>query len=378
MVALKSVLLLALGTEALAASSSDVVCQSKYGTSSIASSKIPRATTTVKNNVTVIKKVIRKVNVVVIPRPRTTTETETVQETTTTQADPNIETATETMTDEQTKTQTRFATTTSVSTAYTTTTRYTTETVAAPAGFVPIKEYGGFVPKVKARAAAPAGGAAAAALPAGLRAGVEYVQRIDCVKRIPSTSTNIVTSTVKGSRVTQKPKTKTKSMTSTETVTETEYPPNVTETETETVSPTVTEYEDRTQTVTETETVTVESVIPVESVYAACADSNILSTANGGNKVQDVVRTVTNNGALVTGPKTANQCCAECQKVPSCAMSLFIEQGAGSCWHYKIADASSCANGQLSWGTYYTRSTVTTPWKFSNGPCGKLTNEGNR
>ncbi|KAF4965597.1 hypothetical protein FSARC_6619 [Fusarium sarcochroum] len=119
--------------------------------------------------------------------------------------------------------------------------RYVTETIAAPAGFVRVKEGDGYVAKVNTRAAAPAGGAEPAALPAGLRAGVEYVQRVDRAKKIPTTSAKVVTSTVKGSRLTKKAKTKTKSVTSKDTVTETEYPPNVTETETETVSPTVTE-----------------------------------------------------------------------------------------------------------------------------------------
>jgi hypothetical protein len=99
MVALKSVLLgFALGTEALAVTTPSVVCNSKLGTSSIPSNKIPRATTTVDYKVTITKKFIRKVNVIVIPRPRTTTVTETSKTTTTTVAPADVETATEIVT----------------------------------------------------------------------------------------------------------------------------------------------------------------------------------------------------------------------------------------------------------------------------------------
>ncbi|KAJ4124463.1 hypothetical protein NW754_000158 [Fusarium falciforme] len=46
---------------------SDVICASRLGTASIASNKIPRATTTVKDQVTVIKRIVRNVNVIVVP-----------------------------------------------------------------------------------------------------------------------------------------------------------------------------------------------------------------------------------------------------------------------------------------------------------------------
>jgi hypothetical protein len=98
MVAVRSILLLlALGTESLVASQS-VICQSKLGTKSIPANKIPRATTTIHNKITVQKNVIRKVNVVVIPRHTTTTSTDVKTITETTQADPDVETAIETKT----------------------------------------------------------------------------------------------------------------------------------------------------------------------------------------------------------------------------------------------------------------------------------------
>jgi hypothetical protein len=258
MVAFKSIIFfLAFGTEALGVTT-DVICQSKYGTKSIASNRIPRATTTVKNQITVIKKVIRKVNVVVVPKAKTTTETEIVIERTTTSADSDVETATETETGEfygsrtedvsgadgldvQITRRVMLLTRTSTSVASTTTTKYTTSTIAAPAGFVPIKEVQGYVARVKARAPAP-------------RAAAEYLQRVDCVKKVPSTTTKTTTTTVKGARITLKPKTITKKTTSVVTITETEHGPEVTDTETETITTMRVSIDQSTQTQTIPET----------------------------------------------------------------------------------------------------------------------------
>jgi hypothetical protein len=97
MVSFKSaLLLLALTAEALATSAPNPVCTSRLGTVSV--SKIPRATSTVVQKVTVVKKVIRRINTYVIPRPRTTTVTDTVQETVVETADPDVKTATEVVT----------------------------------------------------------------------------------------------------------------------------------------------------------------------------------------------------------------------------------------------------------------------------------------
>ncbi|KAF5642504.1 uncharacterized protein FTJAE_3661 [Fusarium tjaetaba] len=252
MVALKSVLLLlALGTESLVASQS-VICQSKLGTKSIPASKIPRAATTIHNKLTVLKKVIRKVNVVVVPRPTTTTSTEVKTITETTQADPDIETAIETKTDTTTTIEVRLHTAASISTSFTTTTRYsTTRIIPTPAGFVPAKGPD-WRPKIKARDALK-GRAAPAVLPAELQSDPEYVQRIDCTKKVSTTFIKATTITVKGTRVTANPETKTKFVTSTTTTIETQYPPKVTETSFETTISTVTGYEDRTETATATE-----------------------------------------------------------------------------------------------------------------------------
>ncbi|KAM0550225.1 hypothetical protein ACHAPJ_009073 [Fusarium lateritium] len=367
MVTLKSLLLLvSLGTEALA-TTTDVVCASKLGTVSVASNKIPRATTTAKVQVVVVKRVVRKVDVIVVPRPKTRTETVTVQSTVKTTADPDVETATDTVTDEQTVVETRRFTSTSVTTSSSTTTLYTTTTVTKPAGFTGVAEDRGYVAKIKARAA-PVN-----ALPDSLFK-TTYVQRIDCTKRIPYTSVKTTTTTVKGPRKTLAAKTTIKTVTTTETVTETEYPPDVTERVTETVSPTVTQYDDVTDTSTSTVTVIVETIIPNENeaVYDACGPSNVISSANGGHLFSALYRsTPTYSSVYVGSAKTATQCCVECQKNPLCLQTFF----SGSCTLF-IAQTNICPNGQIPSTYFTTGARAGNRWVFSNGPCGLVTNGG--
>ncbi|ENH71438.1 hypothetical protein FOC1_g10007670 [Fusarium oxysporum f. sp. cubense race 1] len=327
MVAVKSILLLlALGTESLVASQS-VICQSKLGTKSIPASKIPRATTTIHNKVTVQKKVIRKVNVVVVPRPTTTTPIEVKTITETTEADPDIETAIETKTDLTTTIEVRLHTTTSVSTSYTTTTRYTTtSTIRAPAGFTPAKGPD-WRPKVKVRDSVKER-AAPDVFPAGLQLSPEYVQRIDCTNKVPTTSVKVTTVTVKGTRVTAKPKTKIK-------------------------------------------LVTVESVIPVEH-YEACSDANLLRSANGGNRISQISVKFTSRITSTSGLKNAYECCVICQQTANC---LFSNWRANSvCAVYLPLTTDFCSNGQQVAASYYSSAVTTNDFVLSNGQCGKLTN----
>ncbi|RGP59198.1 hypothetical protein FSPOR_11491 [Fusarium sporotrichioides] len=378
MVTFKSaLLLLALGTEALAASPS-VICQSKLGPQSIPPNKIPRATTTIHNKVTVQKKVIRKVNVVVIPRPITTTSTEVKTITDTTQADPDVETAIETKTDTTTTNQVRLHTTTSTSISSTTTTKYTTSTVTAPAGFIPAKG-GDWQAKIKARDLLGAR-AVPGDLMDGLPSGPEYVQRVDCVKNIPTTSIKVTTVTVQGTRVTAKPKTKTKVITSFSTTIETQYPPKVTETSFETTVSTVTEYDDRTETGTATEVVTVESVIPADPYYEACGDNNMLRTANGGNRIVSATRNLNCVGFPTSGPKNAYECCVQCQKSSTCLITIWREDSSSCLLYTPSPSPGVCSSNmnQLLTFTYVTKADATTGNTYSNGPCGKVGNGGNR
>ncbi|ENH63196.1 hypothetical protein FOC1_g10009089 [Fusarium oxysporum f. sp. cubense race 1] len=359
MVAFKSILfLLAFGTEALGVTTG-VICQSKYGTKSVASNKVPRATTTVKNQITVIKKVIRKVNVVVVPKAKTTTETEIVIERTTTSADSDVETATETETDVQITNRVMMLTRTSTSVSSTTTTKYTASTIAAPAGFVPIKEVQGYIARVKARGPLP-------------RTAAEYLQRVDCVKKIPSTTTKTITTTIKGARITLKPKTVTKKTTSVVTITVTEHGPQVTETETETFTTMRVNLAQRTQIQTIPETVTIESIVPADPFYAACSSNNLASTANGGKRIADFSAWTANRPISISGLTSAYACCVECQKKQNCLMSRSSAGGA-SCWLYLTPSDDACS-AQINWLTYRTDSGVSVEWTYSNGPCGRAVN----
>ncbi|KAJ4244548.1 hypothetical protein NW762_014403 [Fusarium torreyae] len=374
MVAVKSVLLfLALGAEALAATTSSVTCFTKLGTSSIATNKIPRATTTVTERITVVKKITRKVNVVVIPRPRTTTETETTKTTTTVRADPDVETATETVTDEQTTNIDRTITTTSTTVSTTVTTRTSTTTIDAPAGFTGLLDAPDYRAKIKARA------------PSSPRVNLlkapaqQYPQRIDCTKRIPIISTKTVSTTVQGSRKTLQAKTKTKTTTSVQTIVETSYPPKVTETETETVSPTTTIYNDVTVEAVATETVTVETVVP-ENFYAACGSDNILRTANGGHGLRNLItKSISYGVETVASIQGQYNCCVACFQRPACFFGYTVIGNAGcNLYSATLGSAAVCPNGQARWADYYTNPNQSPTYEFSNGPCGSMGNIGDQ
>ncbi|KAK6723915.1 hypothetical protein SNK04_002758 [Fusarium graminearum] len=114
-----------------------------------------------------------------------------------------------------------------------------------------------------------------------------HVQRVDCTKRVPSTTIKTVTTTIPGPRKTLAPKTKTKVMTTTEIVTHTNYPPKVTETILETVSP-ITIVRDtvtRQAPSVSTEIVTVETILPAPDIYEACGADAFISSANGGRGI---------------------------------------------------------------------------------------------
>ncbi|KAH7184632.1 uncharacterized protein B0J16DRAFT_340254 [Fusarium flagelliforme] len=369
MVAIKSALtLLALGAHA-ALAVSDVICSSELGTKSIQSNKIPRATTTVSERITIVKKFIRKVNVVVVARPYTTTETTTVQTTVISTADPDVKTATSHVTETQTEIEDRSHTAFSTTIISTTTTKYNTQTIPAPPGFTKIRDSPDYVKRADIPNAIPF-------LPAG-RAGApeQYVQRIRCTK-VPVTSTKYTTTTIQGPRKTIR-KTNTRLVSTTETVTETEYPDDVTTTVTETSSPTVTEYNDVTSTSTMIESVTVETQLPVE-LYLACSEENIISTANGGKALfyRNTIG-ITYDTLAITGMANAYECCAACMKNPKCLSSITAVSNSANCYHYVSRD-NVCPNGQVKWSSYFTRNGASPGWLWSNGPCGSYVNGGNR
>ncbi|KAJ4250230.1 hypothetical protein NW762_012045 [Fusarium torreyae] len=372
MVAFKSALIfLALSVEALAAvpASSSVVCATKLGTVSVANP--PRATTTTINKLTVIKKVIQKVNVIVIPVAKTTTVKETTTILDTVTAGSDTDTATETSTSTET---TSTTTTTTTTETFTFTTfalaRQITTTVAAPADFTPIVQTTDvakrdIVKRLTRTLTLPGEGAK------------EYVQRVDCTKRIPQYTTKTVTTKVQGARITLKPVTKTKTTVITVHDTTTVYGPDVSETITTVTIETFRALARKLATTTSTQTVTVQTEVPAFIQHDACNADNILSRANGGGLFSSITNLSGDQQESYLGDLSPSQCCSECMLRPNCRVSLNRK---GKCYIYLAQDVKICANNaQPVWGQYKTKagSSGTVPNTFwSNGPCGKIVNGG--
>ncbi|KAM0546758.1 hypothetical protein ACHAPJ_010686 [Fusarium lateritium] len=357
MVAFKSALVfLALSVEALAAvpAGSSVVCATKLGTVSVANP--PRATTTTINKLTVIKKVIQKVNVIVIPVAKTTTVKETTTILDTVTAGSDTETATETSTSTET---TSTTTTTTATETFTFTTfalaRQITTTVAAPADFTPIAQTTDvakrdIVKRLTRTLTLPGEGAK------------EYVQRVDCTKRIPQYTTKTVT-------------TKTTVITVHDTTTV--YGPDVSETVITVTIETFRALARKLATTTSTQTVTVQTEVPAFIQHDACNADNILSRANGGGLFSSITILSGDQQESYLGDLSPSQCCSECMLRPNCRVSLVRK---GKCYVYLAQDAKICANNaQPAWGRYKTTagsSGAVPDTLWSNGPCGKIVNGG--
>ncbi|KAJ4250124.1 hypothetical protein NW762_011934 [Fusarium torreyae] len=268
--------LLALSAEALASPAKPAVCSTILGTKTV--KNVPTSTTTAVKKITITKKFIRKLNVVVVPVAKTSTIRTTETDTVTFTADQETDTAWDTITSESTIVSSRTAWTTITTTSTTTTTKDVTSTVQRAAGFTPIHGPG-WVPRkreqlekkaVKAKAAPPGGN-----LP----------QSVRCVVDKPIYSTKTVSTRIQGPRRTLKAATRTKMTTISTTTTETEYPSNAKTTLTTVIYPTTTSFVDVTSTSTISETVTVESQVPVATIYDMCSSDNILTSANGGGLI---------------------------------------------------------------------------------------------
>ncbi|KAF4996993.1 hypothetical protein FGRMN_4133 [Fusarium graminum] len=376
MVAFKSLFLfLALSTEALAATPS-LVCATDLGTNTVKS--IPTTTVTTVKHVTVVKKIIRKVNVVVIPVAKTTTSWTTEFTMSTFTADPGVETETITESDVTTQTVYRANIVTTTSTTTTATTNYLIVTEARLATFTVIQDNS---LKVKERDVKKATNVQLFSA----KTVMLYPQRVRCSKEIPSYTTKVVTTTVQGPRTTLKPKTKTIISTTVSTIVTTECPDCAT-TETETEEQTMTTMRVIQQISTLAQTVTVEMRVPQATVYAACDSSNILLTDNNGGRVVGIADATSDTMPTVLGDSyTAASCCAECAKRPNCRVSLLgriaglSSSKASTCSIFLATDVSKCANGkQPVFAKYVTSDTspAQPQYVYSNGPCGQLTNGG--
>ncbi|KAH7238157.1 hypothetical protein BKA59DRAFT_481509 [Fusarium tricinctum] len=375
MVSLKSLLVfLTLGAETLAAASPSLVCATDLGTKSI--KNVPTSTATTVKRITVVKKVIRKVNVVVVPVAKTTTIRTTEYTTTTVVAGPETETETSTETTDVTITERRFNTLTTTSTTTTVSTDYFATTEARKASFTAILDNA----NLKERAVKNA-----AVVKLLTESDPLYPQRVRCTKEVPSYTTKVVTTTVQGPRTTLKPVTKTKMSTIISTITTTECPEcstTVTVTEEETIT-TMAIFE-RTNTVAQT--VTIEMRIPQATVYAACDASNILSTDGDGGNVVGIADATSDTMPTIIGDNySATSCCSECAKRPNCRISMLgriaglSSTKASTCSIFLTDDTSKCANGkQPVFARYITSDAQPAQprYVYSNGPCGQLVKGG--
>lgn len=234
MVALKFCLLfLALGAQTLAGPDKpESTCSTILGSKTV--KNVPTSTATVKKNITIVKKVIRKVNVIVVPPAKTTTtvETSTVKSTTTNLGRTSTTTLTgkshyaiwfdlelishasvdlSTFIDVRTSWKIETSTTSSI------TTKFITKTITRPPSWIAIKGDPDWRPRK--RAEKNDGFVDVEAL-----TNNQLPQSVRCVREIPKYSTKTVVTTVKGPRITLKAATKTKTSTVPTTITVTDYP----------------------------------------------------------------------------------------------------------------------------------------------------------
>ncbi|KAF4460716.1 hypothetical protein FALBO_12494 [Fusarium albosuccineum] len=229
--------------QALAALPNDVTCSSQLGPNKVA--KIPTSTVSVTQQITVTKKIIQKIQRVVLGPAKTITSTSTSTSTSTTIADPATKTATVIESKAEWITETRYATSTVTTEVVSTSTSLSMTTVFPSSGYKAVKQVPGYVAKVKVREApakivgAPKnmqvvrvqgipGNQKAVAVPE------QYVQRVDCTKKVRSSSTVTIKVTVTASNIYPPPATRTKTVAVTETQTSIVYPADATTTVTST------------------------------------------------------------------------------------------------------------------------------------------------
>ncbi|KAG8670855.1 hypothetical protein FPOAC2_04158 [Fusarium poae] len=371
MVSLKSlVVLLALGTEALAGLNKPAVCSTILGTKTV--KNVPTSTLTNIKKITITKRIIRRVNVVVIPVAKTTTIKTTKTDTTVSTAPKETDTVWSTVVSADTTWLTRTAWTTSTVPSTTITTKYFVSTISAPSSFVPIKGDPSYVARKRDenQPRAPK----AIANDARTVIGGSLPQSVRCVKEIPQYTTKTVSTTIQGPRKTVKAATKTKMSTVTTTSTSTIYPERATTTSTTIVHTLVTSFTDVLSTTVTTQIVTVESAIPTDIVYDQCSDSNMVATANGGKYIGQLTAASNNfHGSLITTITTPRACCTECAANPFCLLAWHWKNL--GCYIYTAVDTSVCANGQFLF-TIYETSNTNFGYVLSNGPCGLSKNGG--
>lgn len=114
---------------------------------------------------------------------------------------------------------------------------------------------------------------------------------------------------------------------------------------------------------------------PAQTFYAACANNNIVSTANNQHPINAVNYNpstgTTTNQVQITSDTTAYDCCVSCQKTLNCIGSSL---NAGQC---SIIIGNACNAANTNTGASFTsRQGSTAQFSVSNGPCGQVANGG--
>ncbi|KAL8762953.1 MAG: hypothetical protein Q9194_007449 [Teloschistes cf. exilis] len=209
-----------------------------------------------------------------------------------------------------------------------------TSTVPPPAGFTPIKNEPGYVPKVKARDAL--GLVARAAAPSQIVAKCSpgkpatltpqlYPTSVICGALVETITTKTTTKTASTTNtITAAIPTSFVYSTVTSTSTSTIIPVPVTSTISATVSTTLTT--STATTTTSTTTVTSTTIVQgtATTSYAACGPSNIATTANGGHTISEVDGGVGNSASFVTVDSPYSCCVACITSSDNCRAFIYI------------------------------------------------------
>ncbi|KAH8646290.1 hypothetical protein BX600DRAFT_519119 [Xylariales sp. PMI_506] len=381
MVAYKSLALfgLVLGVEAkpckpVFSSSGSILghCASALGSSSV--DNIPTLTSVTTHIITTTSIVFASdVIVTVTPSPVDCTVTSTDSVTSTITAQEVVNTATTTFTNTNTITSSTTIIETETDTATVVTTSTSTSTVPIPAAVTPISEESEYVAR-RVRDISPNASICKAGPDGPLFSPTAYIQSVDCIQTVYSTST--VTVSITGTQTTTlATATSTSTAIITATVTTLSYPPDVTDTATVTTLVDFTTVLDVTTTTTLTSTMTISTVVEAATpYYAACGSINLLNTANGGDYIDSLAASGTTTKELSSIP-SAYDCCVACQTDYSttCIGTFYFETG--QCYLYTT---TSCTPGEYSNAEFWTTSaTSSVDYVYvSNGPCGAIANGG--
>jgi hypothetical protein len=111
------------------------------------------------------------------------------------------------------------------------------------------------------------------------------------------------------------------------------------------------------------------------TVYLACAENNVVSTANGGAFISNVG---TQSATIVSGGNGGDPlaCCNACQANPFCEATLSSEQE-GFCFLLTNNNIpQQCNPGQFYGDSFHTNPNPSFRFTVSNGPCGAIQNGG--